>query len=64
MSNSEYCEHESENSFDENEDNEIENRDELFKGLGLEPYQFEPTKKLWNITGREQLDSEGKHLSD
>ena len=23
MSNSEYCEHESENSFDENEDNEI-----------------------------------------
>ena len=46
MSNSEYCEHVSENSFDENEDNEIENRDELFKGLGLEPYQFEPTKKL------------------
>ena len=32
MSDSEYSEHESENSFDENEDNEIDNFDELLKG--------------------------------
>ena len=46
MFDSEYSEHESENNFDENEDNEIDNLDELFKGMGLEPYQFEPTKKI------------------
>ena len=45
MSKSEYSEHEWENSFDENEDNEIDNLDELFKGMGLEPNQFEPSKK-------------------
>ena len=45
MSDSVYSEHESENSFDENEDNEIDNLYELFKKMGLEPYQFEPTKK-------------------
>ena len=44
-SDSEYSEHESENSSDKNEDNEIDNLHELFKGMGLEPYQFEPTKK-------------------
>ena len=44
MSDSEYSEHKSENSFDENEDKEIDNLDELFKGMGLEPHQFEPTK--------------------
>ena len=36
MSDSEYSEQEPENSFDENEDNEIDNLDELFKGIGLE----------------------------
>ena len=46
MSGSEYSEHESENSFDENEDNKIDNLDELLKGMGLEAYQFEPTKKI------------------
>ena len=46
MSDSEYSEHESENSFDENEDNEIDNLEELFKEMGLEPYQFERTKKI------------------
>ena len=30
--------------------------------MGLEASQFEPTKK--QIAGREQSDSEGKHLSD
>ena len=44
MSDSEYPEHQSENSFDENEDNEIDNLDERFKGK--EPYQFEPTKNI------------------
>ena len=34
MSDFEYSEHESEYSFDENEDNEIDNLDELFKGMG------------------------------
>ena len=46
MSDSEYSQHESENSFDQNEDNEIDNLDELFKGLGLEPGQFRPTKLI------------------
>ena len=46
MSGSEYSEHESENSFDENEDNEIDNLHELFKGMGLEPHKFKPTKKI------------------
>ena len=46
MSDREYSEHESGNSFDENEDNEIDNFDELLKVMGLEPYQFEPTKKI------------------
>ena len=46
MPDSEYSEHESENSFDENEDNEIDDLDELFKGMGLEPYQFEHTRKI------------------
>ena len=64
MSDSEYSEHELENSFEENEDNEIANLAELFKGMGLEPYQFEATKKNYENTGREQSDSEGKHLSD
>ena len=45
MSDNEYSEHQSENSFNENEDNKLDNLDELFKGMGLEPYQFEPTKK-------------------
>ena len=45
MSDSEYSEHKSENSFVENEDNRIDNLDELFKGMGLESYQFEYTKK-------------------
>ena len=34
-----------ENSFDENKDNKIDNLDELLKGMGLESYQFKPTKK-------------------
>ena len=38
MSDSEYSERESKNSFDENEVNEMDNPDELFKGKGLEPY--------------------------
>ena len=46
MSDSEYSEHESENSFGENEDKEIDNLDELFTRMRLEPYQFEPTKKF------------------
>ena len=46
LSDSEYSQHESENSFDQNEDNEIDNLDELFKGLGLEPGQFRPTKLI------------------
>ena len=46
MSDNEYSEHQSENSFNENEDNKLDNLDELFKGMGLEPYQFEPTKKI------------------
>ena len=45
MSNCEYSENESENGSDENEDKEIDNLDERFKGMGLEPYQFKPTKK-------------------
>ena len=45
MSGSEYSENKSENSFVENEDNRIDNLDELFKGMGLESYQFEHTKK-------------------
>ena len=44
MPDSGYSEHESENSFDENEDNKIDKFDELFKGMGLESYQFDPTK--------------------
>ena len=47
MSDSEYSEHDLENSFGKNEDNEIDNLDELFIGMGLEPYQFEPTKKYY-----------------
>ena len=43
MSDSEYSEHKLEISFDENEDNKIYNIDELFKGIGLESYKFEPT---------------------
>ena len=38
MSDSEYSKHELENSFDENEDNEKDNLDQLFKGMELEPY--------------------------
>ena len=38
MPDSGYSEHESENSFDENEDNKIDKFDELFKGMGLESY--------------------------
>ena len=45
MSDSEYSEHESENSFDKNKNNEIDNLDKLFKRMGLEHYRFEPTKK-------------------
>ena len=45
MSDSEYSEHKLENSFDENEDNKIYNLDKLFKGMGLEPCKFQPTKK-------------------
>ena len=45
MSDSEYSEHESENSFDKNKDNEIDNLDKLFKRMGLEHYRFQPTKK-------------------
>ena len=59
MSDSQYSEHESENSFDKNKDNEIDNLDKLFKRMGLEHYRFEPTKKKKKrkITGREQSDS-------
>ena len=46
MFSSKYSEHESESSFDENEDNQIDNLNKLFKGIGLEPYQFEPTNFL------------------
>ena len=45
MPDSENSEHESENSFEEKEDNEIENLDELFKGIELESYQFESSIK-------------------
>ena len=37
MSDSEYSEDKSENSFDKNEDNEIDNLDKVFTGMGLEP---------------------------
>ena len=46
MSDREYSEHESENSFDENEENETDNLDKLLKGIGQETYQFELTKKI------------------
>ena len=46
MSDSKYSELESENSFDENENYEIDNLDKVFKGMGLEPYQFELPKKI------------------
>ena len=46
MTDRAYSEHESENNFDKNEGNEKDNLDELFKGTGLEPYQYEPTKKI------------------
>ena len=46
MFSSKYSEHESESSFDENEDNQIGNLNKLFKGIGLEPYQLEPTNFL------------------
>ena len=46
MFSSKYSEYESESSFDENEDNQIGNLNKLFKGIGLEPYQFEPTNFL------------------
>ena len=59
MSNSEYSEHESENSFDKNEDNKIDNLDELFN-----PTNSSLLKKSWKITGREQSGSEEKHLND
>ena len=39
MSDNEDSKHESENGFDENEDNKIENLDEPFKGIELESYQ-------------------------
>ena len=42
---SEYSELESENRFGENEDNELDNLDELFKGIELEPYQLGHIKK-------------------
>ena len=45
---SEHSEHKLENRFDKNKDNEIDSLDELFKGMGLEPYQFEPTKNMKN----------------
>ena len=47
MSESEYSEHESEQNFDKNKDNKIDNLDELVKGMRLEPCQFQPTKKNW-----------------
>ena len=47
MSESEYSEHESEQNFDKNKYNKIDNLDELVKGMRLEPCQFQPTKKNW-----------------
>ena len=44
MSDSEYSEHKSKNSFDENEESEIDNRDKLFKGMVIELYQFKRIK--------------------
>ena len=45
MFDNEDSKHESENGFDENEDNKIENLDEPFKGIELESYQFESSIK-------------------
>ena len=55
MFSSKYSEHESESSFDENEDNQIGNLNKLFKGIGLEPYQFEPTNFLILFTSPRSL---------
>ena len=64
MSDGEYSEHESGNSFDENEDNTIDNLDELLKGMGIEPYQFEPTKKIMknHRKGSNQIQKENIFL--
>ena len=63
MSQSEQSEHKSENSFDKNVGHKIGNLHELFKRMGLEPYQFKPTKNIYKkITGTEQSYSKGKHL--
>ena len=44
MPESKYSEHKLEYSFDENQDNKIDNLDEQCKGMNLEPYQFEHEK--------------------
>ena len=44
MPESEYSEHKLEYSFDENQNNKIDNLDEQCKGMNLEPYQFEHEK--------------------
>ena len=62
MSDSEYSEHESENSFDKNKDNEIDNLDKLFKRMGLEHYRFEPTKKKKNEKSQEGSSQTQKNL--
>ena len=64
ISDSEYSEHVSENSFDKNEDNEIDNLDELFKGMGIEPYRFEPTKRNYEQSqeGGSQIQKENMFL--
>ena len=62
MSDSVYSEHESENSFDENEDNEIDNLYELFKEMGLEPYQFEPTKKNYEKSQEGSSQTQKKNI--
>ena len=46
MPDSKYSERKLGNSFGKNEENKIDNLDGLFKGMGLEPYQFQPTKKI------------------
>ena len=63
MYDSEYSEHKSKNSFHENEDNETENLDEPFKGMGLNPTIMSLLKKLRKNTGSEQSDSFWKDVS-
>ena len=48
MSDSEYFEHESENSFDDNEDNEIDNLGERFKGCEQNPTNSSLLKNMKN----------------